>query len=137
MLRHLTLVDVADVVKARTPLTRRELLVKAATLAAATRLARAEEAKRTALLDDLERRACLYFYEQGHPGSGLVLDRVRVDGVDERRVASIAATGFGLSALCIAHQRGYIKTDVAELRAERTLGYLAKSVFHHRGFYFH
>ena len=66
-----------------------------------------------------------------------MLDRVRVDGIDERRVASIAATGFGLSALCIAHQRGYLTREDAELRVERTLGFLARSVFHQNGFYFH
>ncbi len=129
--------DVADVAKSRKSVTRRDLLVAGAVLAGATRLARAEETKRTALLDELERRACLYFYEQGHPGTGLVLDRVRVDGVDERRVASIAATGFGLSALCIAHQRGFLTREVAEQRVERTLGFLARSVFHQNGFYFH
>src|SRR5438046_1028570 len=69
----------------------------------------AQEAKsRDALLEEIERRACLYFYEQGHPATGLVLDRIRVDGVDDRRVASISATGFGLSALCIEHQDGFL-----------------------------
>ncbi|MBC8164529.1 MAG: hypothetical protein H7Y20_01510 [Bryobacteraceae bacterium] len=92
---------------------------------------------RSALLEELERRACLYFYEQGHPVTGLVLDRVRVDGVDERRIASTAATGFGLSALCIADQRGYLKRGVAEQRAERTLDFFARRVFRQKGFYFH
>ena len=54
--------------------------------------------KRVAFLEELEKRACLYFYEQAHPVTGLVLDRVRTDGIDDRRIASIAATGFGLSA---------------------------------------
>jgi len=32
----------------------------------------AQEAKsRDALLEEIERRACLYFYEQGHPATGL------------------------------------------------------------------
>lgn len=93
--------------------------------------------QRSALLEELERRACLYFYEQAHPVTGLVLDRVRVDGLDERRVASIAATGFGLSALCIAHQRGYLKGNAAEQRAARTLDFFARRMFRHRGFYFH
>ena len=98
----------------------------------------AQEAKsRDALLEEIERRACLYFYEQGHPATGLVLDRVRVDGVDDRRVASISATGFGLSALCIAHQRGYLKKSDAEQRVERTLDFFARRAFRQRGFYFH
>jgi hypothetical protein len=94
-------------------------------------------AQHAALLDELERRACLFFYEQAHPVTGLVLDRVRVDGVDDRRVASIAATGFGLSALCIAHQRDFLKHDQAEERVERTLDFLARRAFRQKGFYFH
>src|SRR5437867_13024085 len=54
------------------------------------------------LLEELERRACRYFYDEAHPQTGLVRDRVRIIGPDDRRIASIAATGFGLSSLCIA-----------------------------------
>ena len=59
------------------------------------------------------------------------------DGVDDRRIASVAATGFGLSALCIAHERGYLKKDDAEQRVERTLDFFARRAFPQRGFYFH
>jgi hypothetical protein len=94
-------------------------------------------ADRLKLLDEIERRACLFFYEQAHPVTGLVLDRVRVDGLDDRRAASIAATGFGLSALCIANERGYLKRDLAEERVERTLDFFARRAFSQKGFYFH
>ena len=93
--------------------------------------------KRVAFLEELEKRACLYFYEQAHPVTGLVLDRVRTDGIDDRRIASIAATGFGLSALCIAHRRGYLSKSVAQQRVERTLDFFARRAFCQRGFYFH
>lgn len=111
-------------------LSRRHFLFGAAAASAAAET-------RPALLDEIERRACLYFYEQAHPVTGLVLDRVRVDGLDDRRVASIAATGFGLSALCIGHERGYLKKGVAEQRVERTLDFFARRVFRHKGFFFH
>lgn len=119
-------------------LSRRNFLAGAGAAAASltARSARGAE-NRDALLEEVERRACLYFFEQAHPATGLVLDRTRVDGLDGRRVASIAATGFGLSALCIAHQRGYLKRDVAEQRAETTLDFFARRVFRHKGFYFH
>jgi hypothetical protein len=111
-------------------LSRRHFLFGAAAASAAAET-------RPGLLDEIERRACLYFYEQAHPVTGLVLDRVRVDGLDDRRVASIAATGFGLSALCIGHERGYLKKSVAEQRVERTLDFFARRVFRHKGFFFH
>lgn len=106
--------------------------------AALMRGAQADSAAgREALLEEIQRRACLYFYEQAHPVTGLVLDRVRTDGVDNRRVASIAATGFGLSALCIAHRRGYLTKDIAQRRVEQTLEFFARKAFSQRGFYFH
>lgn len=112
-------------------LNRREFLLGAAALA------RAANERRTELLEEVEKRACLYFYEQGHPITGLVMDRVGVDGLDTRRVSSIAATGFGLSALCIAHQRGYLKGDEARQRVTNTLDFFARRVFRQKGFYFH
>src|SRR5579859_7144445 len=57
-----------------------------------------------AFLDDLGRQGCLFFWEQASPTTGQVLDRARNDlggSLDPRHMASIAATGFGLSALCI------------------------------------
>jgi hypothetical protein len=119
-----------DLTKLGISLSRRSFLFGATVAARAA-------ANRSTFLDELERRACLYFYEQAHPVTGLVLDRVRVDGLDTRRVASIAATGFGLSALCIAHQRGFLKGDEAEHRAERTLDFFARRAFRHNGFFFH
>src|SRR6267378_1857626 len=57
-------------------------------------------------LEDLERRSFRYFWEEADPNTGLVPDRARTDGspLDEnhRNVASSAATGFGLTGLCIA-----------------------------------
>ncbi len=85
----------------------------------------------------MERRACLFFFEQAHPSTGLVLDRARTSGREDRTVASIAATGFGLSALCIASQRGYLAPAVARNRAERTLGYLARGTPRPKGFFYH
>ena len=117
--------------KSASPLNRREFMLGLGGVACANATIR------TDVLEEVERRACLYFWEQAHPVTGLVLDRVRVNGLDDRRVASIAATGFGLSALCIAHQRGYLKGNEAEQRAARTLDFFARRVFRHKGFYFH
>ena len=62
-----------------------------------------------AFLDELERQGALYFWEQASPRTGQVLDRARHDlggERDSRRMASIAATGFGLTTLCIPDKRG-------------------------------
>jgi hypothetical protein len=92
-------------------------------------------------LEDLSRRSFLYFWEQANPGTGLVLDRARADGSshDEthRNVASIAATGFGLTALCIAAEHGWISKPQARARAHATLRFFAEQALHERGWFYH
>ena len=89
------------------------------------------------LLDEIERRACLYFLDHADPSTGLVRDRARMEGPENRQVASIAATGFGLSALCIGLQRGYLSRSEATARAERTLLRAVRSSVHSHGFFPH
>ena len=58
------------------------------------------------LLEELVSRAFLFFWNEAGKHSGLVRDRALADGApDNRRIASIAATGFGLAALCIGHKQ--------------------------------
>jgi hypothetical protein len=52
-------------------------------------------------------------------------------------VASIAATGFGLTAICIGEKRGYIPTAEAQQRVVVTLRSLWKKLPNHRGFFYH
>jgi hypothetical protein len=61
------------------------------------------------LLEEIVSRAFLFFWNEANPRTGLVRDRALADGTpDNRKTASIAATGFGLAALCIGHKRGYL-----------------------------
>src|ERR1700722_9561756 len=93
-----------------------------------------------AFLDDLERQGCLFFWEQASPTPGQVLDRARNDlggSLDPRRMASIAATGFGLSALCIAHKRGYLPKAQIEERVRTTLDWHLNKFPEVHGFYYH
>jgi len=97
-----------------------------------------------AYLDDLERHGCLFFMEQASPATGQVLDRAEARIVnptegklDSRRMASIAATGFGLAALCIADKRGYhSRADIIE-RVRRTLRFHADKLPNIHGFFYH
>ena len=91
------------------------------------------------LLDDVERLSCCYFWEQASPETGLVKDRcnARKATTDNSAVASIAATGFGLTALCIADYRGFIPHSDARNRVYTTLKFLSEKLVHHRGFFYH
>ena len=90
-----------------------------------------------ALLDDLEGRGCDFFYNEASPKSGLVRDRAPAAGRSLSRVASIAATGFGLSALCIAAKRNYLRPSDCEARVEKTLAFLLEECPHEHGFLYH
>ncbi len=92
-------------------------------------------------LQDLTYRCFLYFWEQADPNTGLVLDRARVNGQPEpgfhRSMASISATGFGLTALCIGAEKGWIPESMAHQRVRSSLEFLANHVPTVHGWYYH
>ena len=92
-------------------------------------------------LEDLERRSFRYFWEEADPNTGLVPDRARTDGspLDENHhnVASTAATGFGLTGLCIAADHGWIDQRLAHDRALNTLRFFATKAFQEHGWFYH
>jgi len=92
------------------------------------------------LLDDLEKSGCLFFWEQGSPNTGQVLDRARHDlngARDPRRMASIASTGFGLTALCIADKRRYQPHAAIAERVRTTLDWHLNKLPEVHGFFYH
>ena len=94
-----------------------------------------------ALLEDLQKRLFQYFWEQADPQTGLVPDRARTDAsaLDEnhQNVGSIAATGFGLTALCIASERRWVDSAAAKERTRTTLRFFAERAFQQRGWFYH
>jgi hypothetical protein len=91
------------------------------------------------LLDDMERLSSCFFWEQANPDTGLVKDRCNArDAIsDKNTVASIAATGFGLTALCIAVQRQFLSAEEVRRRVLTTLQFLSERLPNHRGFFYH
>jgi len=77
------------------------------------------------LLEEIEKSGFLFFWEQGDPATGQVKDRALAAGNDTRTVSSIAATGFGLTALCIGDQRGYQPHAAIVTRVQATLNFIA------------
>jgi len=92
-------------------------------------------------LDELERRACMFFLDQGSPTTGQVLDRAKAFAApgmrDPRRMASIAATGFGLTALCIADHRRFIPHATVLERVRTTLRFHHDTLANNHGFFVH
>jgi|HubBroStandDraft_4_1064222.scaffolds.fasta_scaffold10005_3 hypothetical protein len=88
-------------------------------------------------LNELEIANLSYFWEQASHKTGMVKDRCHVGTNDQGIVASIAATGFGLTALCIGEQRGLVPSSDALERVFVALRFLWKKLPNHRGFFYH
>lgn len=91
-------------------------------------------------LDELERRGFSFFLENTDRRTGLTLDRSWIKGPyapGERPAASISVTGFGLAALCVAVERGWIGEAAAAGRARTALRFLAERAPHEHGWFYH
>jgi hypothetical protein len=128
---------------------RRRILAQVIAPAATVLLARAQSVPRgparpqplspedDAFLDEVERACFLYFWEQTDAQTGLVKDRCHLRTPDTATVASIAATGFGLTALAIGAERKYVPFVDARERALAAMRFLHGKMPTHRGFYYH
>jgi hypothetical protein len=92
-------------------------------------------------LDQIERATFQFFWEQASATTGQVKDRALAAGNDSRTVSSIASTGFGLTALCIGHKRGYGDATQIQSRVTATLNFLANQQANQQsilnGFFYH
>src|SRR4051812_27684156 len=88
-------------------------------------------------VDELERRALLYFEEQTDPITGLTRDRAPTVGGPSHAPASIAATGFALTVWCIADNRHWMASGEARRRVIKTLRFILTRVPHERGWIYH
>jgi len=89
------------------------------------------------LLNEVERRAVLFFWERSDPETGLTCDRAKNDGSDFPTVASIASTGYALAALPIGVEHGWISRTAAETRARRTLRFALYKLASNHGWLYH
>jgi hypothetical protein len=91
----------------------------------------------SALLETLERKAFDYFWRETPPETELVKDRARNAGPDTYTVASLAATGFGLAALPVGVERGWISRAQGEERARQTLTFVRDRLANEHGWLYH
>ena len=89
------------------------------------------------LLNEIEHGCFLFFWEQSNPTTGLTKDRCNVRSKDTSTAASIASTGFGLTAICIGEKRGFVSYAEARLRVLQCLSFIWHKLPTHRGFFYH
>src|SRR5687768_16269780 len=93
-----------------------------------------------ALLNDIQHRTFLWFWETANPKNGLVPDRWPT-----RSASSIASVGFGLTAYAVGVERGWFTREQARERVLATLQFFAnapqgpdaRGMTGHRGFFYH
>ena len=90
------------------------------------------------LLDDVSQRAVKFFWEQSNPDTGLAKDRAaNFSDKDDHTVASVAATGFAMSAYAIGAHRGWIPRQKALDRAVMTMEFLNTKGQKEHGWFYH
>jgi hypothetical protein len=89
------------------------------------------------LLDEIQRASFQYFWHETDPRTGQIKDRAFLNGNDVRTMSSIAATGFGLTSLCIGDARGYARSTEISNRVRTTLQFIYNDLQSEHGFYYH
>ncbi|MGI8742508.1 MAG: glucoamylase family protein [Bryobacteraceae bacterium] len=123
-------------------MTRRSLLALSSAALSALRAGPKKISREDNLfLDDLSRRSFQYFWEYTDPGTGMTRGRAKADGTpydpNRRDIGSIAVTGFGLAALCIGAERGWVRQDDARTRVRNALRFFAGDAPQEHGWFFH
>jgi len=91
-------------------------------------------------LELVQHTAFDFFWYEANPANGLIKDRSRPNSV-----CSIASVGFGLTAICIAIDHGWISRDEGRSRVLTTLktfwekpqGKGAQGIIGYKGFFYH
>ncbi len=84
-----------------------------------------------ALLDSVQRHSFGYFWDFAHRPSGMARDRGRSDGTVENDLLAVGGTGFGIMAMIVAAERGWISRQAAVDRLVTMLAYLDQAESYH------
>ena len=85
-----------------------------------------------ALLDLVQQRTLRYFWDFGHPVSGMARERSNpVSGYDFQETVTTGGTGFGVMALLAGASRGFLPRAAVRARIEQIVDVLARADRHH------
>jgi len=92
------------------------------------------EADEATLLEAVQRRTFRYFWDGGHPLSGLAFDRLRSDEAPGDGVVTSGGSGFAAMAIVVATARGWVSRAAALERLDRMLEVLLRAPCYHGAF---
>jgi hypothetical protein len=82
------------------------------------------------LLDTVQYQTFQYFWDGAEPNSGMARERIHMDGVypqNDQDVITLGGSGFGVMAILVGIERGYITRDQALTRYQTIVDFLAKA----------
>ncbi|HEY0897003.1 MAG TPA: glucoamylase family protein [Sphingobacteriaceae bacterium] len=86
------------------------------------------------LLDTVQKRTFQYFWDGAEPNSGLARERFHVDGnypENDKNVVTSGGGGFGVMAILVGIERGFISRDEGRQRLEKIVGFLESADRYH------
>src|SRR5580693_149575 len=83
------------------------------------------------LLEQVQRQTFRFFWEGGHPLSGLAPDRRTTRDIPVDDLAAIGGTGFGLMSIIVAVERGWVTRAAAVTRIGAMLEMLTRAPCYH------
>lgn len=90
-----------------------------------------------ALFTEVQRRTFQYFWEGAEPVSGMARERFHVDGIypqHDKHVVTSGGSGFGVMAILVGIERGFITREAAVERFEKILNFLENADSFHGAF---
>ena len=82
------------------------------------------------LLDTVQYQTFQYFWDGAEPTSGLARERLHLDNVypqNDQNVITLGGSGFGVMAILVGIERGFITREEALKRYQKIVAYLAKA----------
>jgi hypothetical protein len=85
-------------------------------------------------LDEIQSKTFKFFWEGAHVQSGLPFDKCFISGAPSPNVISVSGVGFGILAIIVATERGWVSRPDALERLARMLSHLERSPRFHGAF---
>src|ERR1700730_4809185 len=94
-------------------------------------LGRLGELSDSALVELTQKQSFRYFWDFAHPVSGLARERSNIAYNYGNEVVTTGGTGFGIMAIIVAAERGWISRDTAAKHLLKMISFLLKSDSYH------
>jgi hypothetical protein len=86
------------------------------------------------LLEAVQRQTFKFFWDGAHPHSGLAFDRCTARLDRRNHKTAVGGSGFGVMAIIVAVERGWITRDAALVRLGRIIDVLTAATVYHGAF---